>query len=488
MWLDVAIAISCGGGGIVCGWIMHSIGAFSGERSQPLPSEPLGAEPTQEKINSVAGKLREYASAMAADVDAHQTRVQEVSNSLLDCGEDPDEIVQAIEQLVTANVTMQQQLQSAQDRIQEQSLQIETAERRAYTDGLTRVSNRRALDEHLEQRHLLDGSQPTTLALIDVDHFKRFNDVHGHRAGDEVLKVVAMMLQARLQDCGLVARYGGEEFAIVIDGKTVSESLEVLESTRELIGNRDIQFEDKHLRVTACMGVAELLPSESVERWIQRADDCLYQSKEAGRNCGHWMDRSVPKRIGVAEELGEKAPQPKTKTFVSSPTPKKDVDPTPTKETRRAFAYLADREHMSSGFGEISRRAHAVGTSVFVMAIRFNSEASKTAMCSLLQIVRSTMRSIDRVGCDDESTLLLYLPSVDEETTMERAMQICRAAEAIRLGELAWSQTNQVCIGITQANADETFDDVVSRAIDVAVQAQQEGVDPIRINKPRLVV
>ena len=140
--------------------------------------------------------------------------------------------------------------------------------------------------------------QAGTLALLDVDHFKRFNDVYGHRAGDEVLRIVAKILHARLHPHGLVARFGGEEFAVILDGCPIDKAKELIESARIAIGPRDIQFQDKRLRVAASAGVAELIPGgESMEDWLQRADDAMYRSKELGRNCGHWMDGNVPIRI-----------------------------------------------------------------------------------------------------------------------------------------------------------------------------------------------
>ena len=110
------------------------------------------------------------------------------------------------------------------DRIQQQTMQIESAERRAETDALTQVPNRRAFDAYLKCVVTQRGPGAAgTLALLDVDLFKQFNDVYGHRAGDEVLRVVANVLHSHLQPFGLVARFGGEEFAIILDECPISE-------------------------------------------------------------------------------------------------------------------------------------------------------------------------------------------------------------------------------------------------------------------------
>ena len=104
------------------------------------------------------------------------------------------------------------------DRIQQQTIQIESAERRAETDVLdASAKSTRAFDTHLKRRHAEGLGAVGTLALLDVDLFKQFNDVYGHRAGDEVLRVVANVLHSHLQPYGLVARFGGEEFVIILD-------------------------------------------------------------------------------------------------------------------------------------------------------------------------------------------------------------------------------------------------------------------------------
>ncbi|MCG8648431.1 MAG: GGDEF domain-containing protein, partial [Pirellulales bacterium] len=253
MWFDFAIALSCICGGLICGWILHAVGGFGGEvqaaqaRRNNAAEFPALDEPTRDHISFVAKRLRSYAIAMAADVDAHQTRVQAVNNSL--SGDDfptsPDAVLEAVNELIAANEQMQTQLQSAQERIHDQAAQIESAERRAHTDALTLIPNRGAFDTHLAKRHAQGNGQPTSLALLDVDHFKQFNDVYGHRAGDEVLRVVANMLNVRLESHGLVARFGGEEFAVVMDDCPIETARDLIESVRIAIGQRDIQFEDK---------------------------------------------------------------------------------------------------------------------------------------------------------------------------------------------------------------------------------------------------
>ena len=138
--------------------------------------------------------------------------------------------------------------------------------------------------------------------MLDVDLFKQFNDVYGHRAGDELLRVVANVLHSHLQPYGLVARFGGEEFAIILDECPLSEAALKIEQARIAIGKLVIEFEGQTLKVAASAGVARLIEDETVESWLQRTDDALYYSKAQGRNCAHWMQGEKPTLVESSPE------------------------------------------------------------------------------------------------------------------------------------------------------------------------------------------
>jgi two-component system, cell cycle response regulator len=153
----------------------------------------------------------------------------------------------------------------------------------ARTDGLTGIANHRAFQEFLQQ-HFHEARryrQPLTLTLIDVDHFKQFNDAFGHQAGDEVLKRVARILRENVRQADFVARYGGEEFAIVFPSTDIESAMQVAERLRQAIE----QAEWEHRPVTASFGVASLLfCMKTPHELIAAADTALYQAKAAGRN------------------------------------------------------------------------------------------------------------------------------------------------------------------------------------------------------------
>ena len=198
-----------------------------------------------------------------------------------------------------------------------------------------------------------------TLALLDVDHFKQFNDVYGHRAGDEVLKIVAKVMHSKLNNFGLVARYGGEEFAVIMDGYSVQDAKDLIESARAAIGEREIQFEDKRLRVAASAGIAELMEGESIESWLQRADDAMYRSKEVGRNCGHWMDDTHPIRIETQGRQVDREQAAKHENAAVENSAAVDSDEHAGNEKKvdpGAFAYLPDRKMLTESIHGNARK------------------------------------------------------------------------------------------------------------------------------------
>jgi diguanylate cyclase len=150
--------------------------------------------------------------------------------------------------------------------------------RLARTDSLTGVPNRRAWDEELprELARAARSGQPVCVALLDLDHFKRYNDRHGHQAGDRLLKEAAAAWQAAVRKTDLVARYGGEEFAILLPDCGLDDAVEIAARLRTA------QPEG-----TCSLGVAQWDGREDVTALVARADRALYAAKEAGRDRVH---------------------------------------------------------------------------------------------------------------------------------------------------------------------------------------------------------
>lgn len=161
-------------------------------------------------------------------------------------------------------------------------------ERAAMFDGLTGIHNRRWLDETLHRlvmRHEKDN-EPLCVALIDIDHFKRFNDTHGHDIGDLVLTTVAATLVKHLRPTDLVARFGGEEFVILFPSTTPDEALLAADRVRDIVSQTKVLAPTgaELPRVTISMGIAPLVHGEKPAETLKAADASMYEAKRSGRN------------------------------------------------------------------------------------------------------------------------------------------------------------------------------------------------------------
>jgi|GEM_PF-2096868 len=159
------------------------------------------------------------------------------------------------------------------------SLKIES-----NTDALCQVKNRRALLDTLQDyvRHCATHPEKLCIAMLDVDHFKETNDTFGHTTGDEVLRRVAGIMRSTFPENAIVGRYGGEEFLVILPGLSRADAVRHAEHFRTSVEQQT--WRERELVVTLSGGVAALVPGETPEELIRRADRSLYQAKKAGRN------------------------------------------------------------------------------------------------------------------------------------------------------------------------------------------------------------
>jgi two-component system, cell cycle response regulator len=172
-----------------------------------------------------------------------------------------------------------------QDELEEQA--TVSVHDSALRDPLTRAYNRRVFDDRLmaELAFSVRHGQPLSLLMMDIDHFKGFNDRYGHQAGDLVLQVVAQQIERTLRTEDLFARYGGEEFAVLVRNTSELDSLVVAERIRTLVERTAVTWEGQALNVTLSIGVAcNAATAEPPNVLLGRADRALYQAKGQGRN------------------------------------------------------------------------------------------------------------------------------------------------------------------------------------------------------------
>lgn len=160
----------------------------------------------------------------------------------------------------------------------------------ALRDPLTNTGNRIAMDQNLareieiSRRH----KQPLSLLMLDIDHFKRVNDDYGHYTGDEVLKTVAHGLKAQLRNIDRVFRYGGEEFVVILSNTSADAAQMVGERLRRAVRSLEFRELDPALTMTVSLGCSTLLPTETADSLLRRADNALYVAKRQAATDSPW--------------------------------------------------------------------------------------------------------------------------------------------------------------------------------------------------------
>jgi len=217
-----------------------------------------------------------------------ETRIRSAS-TLDDLAGVVTEIIEDTRVMVDKNKALETELVNSSQQVTELRQYLETAKKEATTDGLTGISNRKAFDRAMV--NLVEGAQhantPLVLMLVDIDHFKKFNDTYGHPMGDQVLKLVARTLVSNVKGQDTAARYGGEEFAIILPGTPLQAGKAVAETLRRSVESKEITNKasgQKLGAITISIGVAQYRTGEDISSLIERTDASLYKAKANGRN------------------------------------------------------------------------------------------------------------------------------------------------------------------------------------------------------------
>jgi diguanylate cyclase len=226
--------------------------------------------------------------------EAYGQQLQTASKSL--DSNDAKTIKDMVETLTSATRRVQQENESLETQLADTTAEVgrlrehlEMVRRDAMTDALTNLANRKAFDEALEKACATAEASGglLTLAVIDIDHFKSFNDTWGHQTGDQVIRYVASVIGRAGGAPRLAARFGGEEFALIFPGEPAQAALTTLEEIREEVASRILKRRSTNEdlgAVTVSSGLAERQPGEPLTSLLERADAALYASKRGGRN------------------------------------------------------------------------------------------------------------------------------------------------------------------------------------------------------------
>lgn len=418
IFIEVGLALAAFFVGACVSYVCFKVAGAGGETKteREKPALPESQANDDERSRMAAQQLRDLAQNVATDVSTHNALVGDISTELglLQSGGDSvaneAAVASAVARLLSANNKLQDRLEDAERKIQAQAEEIRTQQSEARTDSLTKLANRRAFDDELErcQVQALEANRPFSVIMLDVDHFKQFNDTHGHQAGDEVLRCVGRTLTKTVKAGDTPCRYGGEEFAVILANTKITDAVVAGERIRKAIESMPVSYDGKSLRVTASIGVAEVRESETGVSLVRRSDEAVYASKKLGRNCTHLHDGTgtVPAATAV-----KKPPTPaQVVEDVKSIVPPKV----------HGAEKLCDYDSFISELRRRIAESHRFGSPLSVIYFSVSDfplleNTYGTAVGSLLvdsvsTFVQSTLRDMDLLAKVDRSELAILLP------------------------------------------------------------------------------
>ena len=281
--------------------IFRNGGTPSANLAEALYNEFLKSD-VNDRMSNVSERMHARIEAVHEAIDTAMTTANAYSGSLQSASGDlereisvdamkalADRLLAETRRMQETNRALEQKLEASRDDIASLQRDLDDVRRESLLDPLTKIANRKSFDEGMEAAiaEAAGSGAPLCLMIIDIDHFKTFNDTYGHQTGDQVLRLVAMTLKSNIKGKDLAARYGGEEFVAILPSTDIEGAIIVAENIRKAIQAKELlkrSTNEKLGRITASFGVAAFQPGDTPAMLIERADRCLYAAKHAGRN------------------------------------------------------------------------------------------------------------------------------------------------------------------------------------------------------------
>jgi diguanylate cyclase len=221
--------------------------------------------------------LQEFSNGLSGPVD--RNRIRELIAT----------VVRATHQVTETNQQLEARLKETRGEIETLRETLDCVRVEAITDPVTGIANRKHFQDMLQKSVETADAQKTPLSLvvIDIDHFKRFNDLYGHLTGDQVLRLVSMTMREQVKSKATLARFGGEEFGIILPDTALGDARAVAEEIRRSVLNRELvkrSTGESLGKITVSIGVAAFRHNELGTTLLERADQCMYVAKRTGRN------------------------------------------------------------------------------------------------------------------------------------------------------------------------------------------------------------
>lgn len=241
-------------------------------------------EQVMEMIDTALGSTARYGQSLQAFSDdltgpVDRTRIRDLIAT----------VVRATHQVTDTNQQLEARLKETRSEIETLRETLECVRVEAVTDPVTGIANRKHFQDMLHKSTEIADAQgsPLSLVVIDIDHFKRFNDLYGHLTGDQVLRLVSMTMREQVKGKATLARFGGEEFGIILPDTRLPAAQAVAEAIRQSVLNRELvkrSTGESLGKITISVGVASFRHGEGGTSLLDRADQCMYVAKRTGRN------------------------------------------------------------------------------------------------------------------------------------------------------------------------------------------------------------
>jgi diguanylate cyclase len=269
------------------------------ERFFTASREHTALRESTRRVQEILSQLMGELGTTGASTKSYNAALREISAGIQEggrVGPDAPPIARLVGRLLEETAAMQRNTDMLADRldvsantINDLKSKLDDVRREALTDALTGIANRKAFEERLLEsaKQAMETGEDLTLLLVDIDHFKNFNDTWGHQVGDQALRLVAKALTDNVKGQDLAARYGGEEFAVVLPKTALADAVKLADKIRGAFLRRRLVKRDTGETIgaiTVSIGVAKLELGEPVQRFVNRADQALYAAKRGGRN------------------------------------------------------------------------------------------------------------------------------------------------------------------------------------------------------------
>lgn len=251
-------------------------------------------------MNEIDGIVLKLVNEIISDIDgwehnlsAHSEILEKALTSLSSKTNDVSvaayvvqSVVESIKELTTNAKGMKSKMEAVRSEVDTLKKQLEMSFKEAHTDPLTGIGNRRAMDKFIAEQLDESKSDIFSCIILDIDHFKRINDQHGHMVGDSVLRFIAKLLKQASKGQDFVGRFGGEEFILLLPDTSAANAFTFAEKLRKLLQETNLKLRNTTttLQFTASVGVSTYRKGELATDFINRADNALYIAKATGRN------------------------------------------------------------------------------------------------------------------------------------------------------------------------------------------------------------